>query len=218
MTAVLRFAQRPLNRASEAGFEPAWQLARRLQARAESVINRAGINRPQLANTPSVFSRLTFQWLEGLHCRHARPRVNAMYPIRELSRQTNVPARTIRYYEGIGLLAPARRGGNGYRLYDATDAERLGFIRSARTLNFSLAEIAQILAVRDRYDPPCQHVMDLIRAHMDDVEIRIRELQELKHELGAIHQAGQGLPEDVQMRSCVCHLIQVRVSGGTKGK
>jgi len=139
-----------------------------------------------------------------------------MFPIRELSGRTNVPARTIRYYEAIGLLAPARRSANGYRLYDDKDAERLGFIYSARTLDFSLTEIAQILAVRDRHEPPCQHVMDLIRAHMDEVEIRLRELQKLKRDLAALYQAGQDLPEDVQMRACVCHLIQV--SGGTQEK
>src|SRR5258708_21959848 len=106
--------------------------------------------------------------------------VSAMFPISELSNQTSVPARTIRYYEAIGLLAPARRSANGYRLYDGKDAERLGFIRSARTLDFSLTEIAQILAVRDRQEPPGQHVIELIRAHIEQVEIRMPELQKLK--------------------------------------
>ncbi len=115
-------------------------------------------------------------------------------------------------------LAPARRSANGYRQYDGKDTERLGFIRNARTLGFSLTEIAQILAVHDRHEPPCQHVMDLIRVHMDEVEIRMRELLKLKRDLAALYQAGQDLPEDVQMRSCVCHLIRVRVSGGAKGK
>ncbi len=107
---------------------------------------------------------------------------------------------------------------HGYRQYDGKDTERLGFIRSARTLGFSLTEIAQILAVHDRHEPPCQHVMDLIRVHMDEVEIRMRELLKLKRDLAALYQAGQDLPEDVQMRSCVCHLIRVRVSGGAKGQ
>jgi DNA-binding transcriptional MerR regulator len=141
-----------------------------------------------------------------------------MFQIRELSDRANVPAKTIRYYEAIGLLAPARRSANGYRLYDRQDAERLSFIRSARTLDFSLSEIARILAVRDRHQPPCQHVMELIQTHMDEVEIRLRELQKLKRDLTALYQAGQDLPEDVQMSSCVCQLIRVRVSGGAKGK
>src|SRR5260370_33001445 len=101
--------------------------------------------------------------------------VSAMFPISELSNQTSVPARTIRYYEEFGLLAPARRSANGYRLYDGKDAERLGFIRSARTLDFSLTEIAQILPVRDRHERPCQHVMDLTHAHLDRAESRVRE-------------------------------------------
>jgi DNA-binding transcriptional MerR regulator len=143
--------------------------------------------------------------------------VSATFQIKELSGRTNVPAKTIRYYEAMGLLAPARRSSNGYRVYDEKDAERLAFIRSARTLNFSLAEIAKILAVRDRHEPPCQHVLDLIRVHLDEVEVRIHELQKLKRDLAALYQAGQDLPEDVLMGACVCHLIRVRVSAGAKG-
>src|SRR5260370_35205067 len=98
--------------------------------------------------------------------------VSAMFPISELSNQTSVPARTIRYYEAIGLLAPARRSANGYRLYGGKDAERLGFIRRARTLDFSLRVIAQRLAVRVIQEPPCQQVMDLFRPPIDQVETR----------------------------------------------
>ena len=128
--------------------------------------------------------------------------------IGELSRQTGVAIKTIRYYEEIGLLAPARRGENRYRLYDPKEIERLRFIRSARALGFSLQEIAQILAARDRQEPPCNHVMSLIQSHIDEIEIRIRELDQLKRDLASLYEAGQALPEDVDMRSCVCHLIK----------
>ena len=137
-----------------------------------------------------------------------------MLQIGELSERTGVPARTIRYYEGIGLLSPARRDDNRYRLYDEKTVERLRFIRSARALDFSLQEIAQILAARDRHEPPCNHVMDIIQEHIDEIEIRIRELEALKRDLTALYEAGQSLPEDIHMRSCVCHLIQI--SGGKK--
>lgn len=136
-----------------------------------------------------------------------------MLQIGALSDQTGVPARTIRYYERIGLLAPASRGENRYRLYEAKDAERLRFIRSARALDFSLQEIAQVLAARDRHEPPCGHVMDLIQSHIDEVERRIQELEALRSELTNLYEAGQGLPEDVHMRSCVCHLIRISDSG-----
>lgn len=138
-----------------------------------------------------------------------------MFQIGELSERTGVPSKTIRYYEDIGLLSPANRGDNRYRLYDQKDTERLRFIRSARALDFTLQEIAQILAARDRNEPPCGHVIELIQSHLDEVERRIQELETLRSELTHLFEAGQGLPEDIHMRSCVCHLIQI--SGATKG-
>lgn len=142
--------------------------------------------------------------------------VSAVFQIGELSERTGVPAKTIRYYEDVGLLSPARRDDNRYRLYDQKGVERLRFIRSARALDFSLQEIAQILAARDRHEPPCGHVMDIIQGHIDDIAIRIRELEQLKQDLTTLYEAGQGLPEDIHMRSCVCHLVQI--SGMKKGK
>jgi DNA-binding transcriptional MerR regulator len=137
-----------------------------------------------------------------------------MFQIGELSHRTGVSAKTIRYYEDVGLLSPARRDDNRYRLYDQQHVERLRFIKSARALGFSLQEIAQILAARDRHEPPCSHVMALIQSHIDEIEIRIRELEQLKRDLTDLHEAGQGLPEDIHMRACVCHLIQI--SGSRK--
>lgn len=139
-----------------------------------------------------------------------------MFQIGELSKHADVPEKTIRYYEEIGLLPPARRSANSYRIYAEVDVERLRFIRSARALDFTLQEIAQILAARDRSEPPCGHVMELLHDHIDEIETRIHELAQLKRDLTALYEAGRGLPEDVQMRSCVCHLIQI--SGGEKGK
>ncbi len=57
--------------------------------------------------------------------------------------------------------------------------------------------------------------MKLIQSHIEEIELRIRELEQLKRDLSTLYEAGQGLPEDVQMRSCVCKLIQI--SGGKKG-
>ena len=134
-----------------------------------------------------------------------------MFQIKELSKQADVPEKTIRYYEEIGLLPSARRSANGYRLYDEADVERLGFIRRARALDIGLDEITEILAFRERNEPPCKYVMELMHEQIDKVEERIRNLQQVRDELKALHEAGQQLPEDVQMRSCVCHLIRVGV-------
>ena len=132
-----------------------------------------------------------------------------MFTISKLSTKTGVQRETIRYYERIGLIPKPGRQANGYRLYGEADLERLNFIRSARALDFTLQEIAQILAARDRQEPPCKHVLDLIQSHVGDIEKRIRELEQLKEDLVSLYAAGQALPEDVQMRSCVCQLIQI---------
>jgi DNA-binding transcriptional MerR regulator len=66
--------------------------------------------------------------------------------IQEVAAETGLTPRTIRYYEELGLLAPAARSEGAYRLYDAEDLERLRFIRGLRDdAGFSLAEIGQLL-------------------------------------------------------------------------
>jgi DNA-binding transcriptional MerR regulator len=66
--------------------------------------------------------------------------------IQEVAAETGLTARTIRYYEEMGLLAPAARSGGAYRLYDRDDLERLRFIRGLRDdAGFSLADIRQLL-------------------------------------------------------------------------
>ncbi len=66
--------------------------------------------------------------------------------IQEVAADTGLTPRTIRYYEELGLLAPAARSEGAYRLYDAEDLERLRFIRGLRDdAGFSLAEIGQLL-------------------------------------------------------------------------
>jgi DNA-binding transcriptional MerR regulator len=61
--------------------------------------------------------------------------------IGELAKKTGINPKTIRYYEGIGLLPPAPRAESGYRRYVDTDAKRIEFIRSAQALGIALKEI-----------------------------------------------------------------------------
>jgi MerR family transcriptional regulator, repressor of the yfmOP operon len=74
--------------------------------------------------------------------------------IHEAAAEVGLTARSVRYYEEVGLLRPAARSEGDYRLYDSTDLERLRFIKGLRDdAGFSLAEIAQLLedeAARER--------------------------------------------------------------------
>jgi DNA-binding transcriptional MerR regulator len=82
----------------------------------------------------------------------------ALWKVGELAKQTGVSARTLHYYDEIGLLRPSHRNGAGYRLYAPSDIVRLQQIKSLRQLSFSLAEIRDCL---DHPDFSPQRVIEL---------------------------------------------------------
>ncbi|GAB4467208.1 MAG: Cd(II)/Pb(II)-responsive transcriptional regulator [Anaerolineales bacterium] len=131
--------------------------------------------------------------------------------IQELARLTGVSAKTIRYYEEIGLLPAPARGGNNYRQYDERDAERLRLVAGARRLDLSLDEIGEILALRERREAPCRVLLERLARKADEIAERIRELQRLERELRDLHALGLTFPtDDVDGKHCVCHLVSER--------
>ena len=131
--------------------------------------------------------------------------------IRELEERTGIPARTIRYYEQASVLPPPRRKPNGYRAYDAADVERLRFVAGARRLDFSLDDIGEILALRDRREAPCRVVLDLLEQKAAEIARRIEDLERLEAELRELRRLGETFPlDDVDGKNCVCHLVSTR--------
>ena len=112
-----------------------------------------------------------------------------------LSKQTGTNIETIRYYERVRLLpAPARSSG-GYRLYGTGHLKRLSFIRRARALGFSLAEVRTLLTLADQRRRPCAEVRVVAAAHLDDVKGKIADLKAMEHALAetiARCEAGSG--------------------------
>jgi DNA-binding transcriptional MerR regulator len=79
-----------------------------------------------------------------------RDRVNHWLKSGEVASHMGMPLKTIRYYEEIGLLAPATtRSESGYRLFTSEVLNRLAFIKRAQSLGLSLSEIKEILEVHD---------------------------------------------------------------------
>lgn len=131
--------------------------------------------------------------------------------IRDLAVHTGVHAKTIRYYESIGVLPPPERKSNGYRVYCEADIERVRFVAGARSLGFSLDDIAEILALRDRREAPCRVVLDLLAQKAWEVAQRIEALQQLEVDLRELHLLGKTFPlDDVDGKACVCHLVSNR--------
>jgi DNA-binding transcriptional MerR regulator len=132
--------------------------------------------------------------------------------IGELARQSGVPATALRYYEQLGLLPEPNRTESGYRMYGEDAVDRLAFIRAAQAVGLTLAEVRQVLGVRDAGEAPCRVVTDLIEHRHAEVKAKIAELRQLERELGALRaRAAELHPRDCDS-SGICHVIPTLVS------
>ena len=100
-----------------------------------------------------------------------------------LSKLTGVNIETIRYYEKIGLMPDPARSSGGHRIYDQSHLKRLSFIRRSRELGFTLQEIRELLELVDGGDYTCAEVRDRTLHHLDDVALKIRDLQKMQSTL-----------------------------------
>jgi DNA-binding transcriptional MerR regulator len=137
--------------------------------------------------------------------------MNDYQQIGEVAGQLDINPKTIRYYERIGLIPEPRRSESGYRLYTPEDVERIAFILRAKALEFSLEEIGEILALRERGEAPCPYVTQRIEGKIAVVEEKIAALRQLREELETLHEKASSLPaEQVAARGRFCHLIENR--------
>ncbi len=99
--------------------------------------------------------------------------------IGDVSRASGLPAKTIRYYEDIDLVRPAR-GANGYRDFSDQDAHKLAFLRRARSLGFSIEECRVLLSLYEDRGRASADVKALATEHLDRIAEKIAELQALQ--------------------------------------
>ncbi len=130
--------------------------------------------------------------------------------IGELATRLGLNPKTIRYYEEIGLLPEPERSDGGYRRYGGDDEKRLRFVRGVRRLGFALGEIREVLGLRDRGEPPCGYVTELLDQRAAEVDCQIAELERLKDELADLRRrAGRLRPEDCGPGG-YCHILEDR--------
>lgn len=102
----------------------------------------------------------------------------------ELAKATGTKAETIRYYEREGILPAADRTDSNYRDYSDDHLATLTFVRRARELGFSMAQVRELLSLSDHDEKPCQDVDRLVQRQMVEVERKIADLSSLRDELG----------------------------------
>ena len=125
--------------------------------------------------------------MEQLHRREHSDALHAGYvDIGAAARASGVSAKMIRHYEEIGLVPPAGRTAAGYRVYAPADLHRLRFVKRARDLGFSMAEIGQLLALWNDRRRKSSEVKRLAMKHVAELERKIAELQSMRGTLMAL--------------------------------
>ena len=112
--------------------------------------------------------------------------------IGQAAKASGLTAKMLRYYERIGLLAPAGRTDSGYRQYGAEDLRVLAFVRRSRELGFSLEEIRQLLSLWQDRQRASADVKALAKRHIAELEAKIERLQGMVAELQRWHDACAG--------------------------
>ncbi len=105
--------------------------------------------------------------------------------IGEVARLVNVPAKTLRYYEEIGLVSPAGRTDAGYRLYGWRELEQIEFVRRAKLMGLSLEEIKSLVRAAEDGIPNkvFQRLDDLLERSLEETERKIEELRAFRESL-----------------------------------
>ncbi len=102
------------------------------------------------------------------------------FKISELSKASGVNLETIRHYEKLGLITPAQRQENGYRIFGEKQLSQLRFIKTCRSIGFSLEEIKRLCRLQENPHNQCQAADELALQHLQQISQQIEQLQQVK--------------------------------------
>lgn len=105
------------------------------------------------------------------------------FSIGEAAKAAHSSVQTIRYYERLGLIPEPPRTESGQRRYDRDAVRRIGFIRHARSLGFSLEQIGDLLELSDHPEKACDRAHEIAAENLQKVRDRISALLDLEQEL-----------------------------------
>ena len=114
------------------------------------------------------------------------PSWDSLYAIGEVCETTGLSARTVRYYEELGLLPGVRRRAGGRRVYGPDELERLRFIQRLKALGLSLADVKElnvVYAIAGSTRAMLERLDEQLGRHVEEVDGRIAELMALRDEI-----------------------------------
>ena len=126
--------------------------------------------------------------------------------IGQVTALSGIPIRTIRYYEGLGLLKSSGRTEGGFRQFSLEVLTRLLFIKRAQSLGLSLEEIGEFLKVYDQGNVPCDEIKEKLEDKLLEIERQIEQLLILQTELKGLLSSWKSFP--AQQPGTICPIIQ----------
>jgi len=127
-----------------------------------------------------------------------------MLTIGRVAQKVGVRPSALRYYEAQGIVRPAARRPNGYRIYTDDSIKLLLFVKRAQALGITLKEVKRLLNLAAQGEQRCSHVKQLARRHLREIDDKIRELHALRNELRTVLRRKAGRPHGNE----VCPIIE----------
>lgn len=123
------------------------------------------------------------------------------------AKAAGVSAKAVRLWESKGLLPPAERTDSGYRIFTDDDLDVLRFIRKAKALDLTLAEIKDIIDLQRGGATPCDRVTELLDSHIADIDRTVADLHDLRRTLVEARRTAQASQRRGE-HTMVCHIIE----------
>jgi MerR family Zn(II)-responsive transcriptional regulator of zntA len=127
--------------------------------------------------------------------------------IGELAAAAGTTTKTLRFYEESGLLPPTDRAANGYRDYGPEALSRLDFIHRGRVAGLTLAQIREVIDIRETGDAPCHHVHQLLTERLADIDRQIADLQALRATLSRQREQTETADPSTCAAETVCRYV-----------
>lgn len=139
--------------------------------------------------------------------------------IGEVAKESGLSIDTIRYYERLGLVEKPIRSDGGFRLYTKQTVEKLKFIKRAQGLGLTLSEIKQIIRQSEKgLESCCNYVGDLFHKKLEELEVKMKELREMKRGLRDLMKQWIPLEEAKTRHFAVCPQIETAHTRKRGGK